>query len=101
MTSDPTITDIIDSLTRRGFLLEKPQHFDFDVERVQTQLDAVIEELGEIARLLRRQRQARQDLRLDRSLAIETADVVIAAVCLFAHAAGAHAPGFHRRQTRR
>ena len=60
---------------------------------MQTQLDAVLEELGEVARLLRRQRQARQDLH-PTELAIETADVVIAAVCLFAQAAGAHAPGF-------
>jgi NTP pyrophosphatase (non-canonical NTP hydrolase) len=90
MTSDPTVTDIIRSLTRRGFI-RKPNYFD--AERIQTQLDAVIEELGEVARMLRRARQARQALD-DQALCIETADVVIAAVCLFAHAAGSRAPAF-------
>ena len=90
MTSNPTITDIIASLTRRGFITE-PNYFN--AQEVQTQLDAVIEEIGEVARLLRRHRQARQDLH-PTELALETTDVVIAAVCLLARSAGPHAPGF-------
>ena len=90
MTSNPTINDIIASLTQRGFIAE-PNFFD--TQDVQTQVDAVIEEIGEVARLLRRHRQARQALD-PTELATEAADVVIAAVCLFARSAGPNAPAF-------
>ena len=90
MTSDPTITDIVRSLTYRGFI---PELNYFDAQGVQTQVDAVIEELGEVARMLRRARQARQALDIV-DLSTETADVVIAAVCLFVRTAGSRAPAF-------
>lgn len=82
-----TIMDIIWSLEQRGFIASPNW---FSSSRVQTQVDAVIEELGEVARLMRRHAQGREDLDIDR-LAAEAADVVIASVCLLACAVGVQA----------
>ena len=46
-----------------------------------------MEELGKLARVLRRHGQGRAPINRD-ELAVEAADIVIAAVCLFANAAG-------------
>lgn len=79
---DVTIGEVMRSLEQRGFYGGM-----IDLEGVQTQVDAVIEELGEVARLLRRNRQQGGPLDLS-TLQAETADVVIAAVCLGAMACG-------------
>ena len=86
--SDPTIRDIMNSLAGRGFLQEINY---FDPEAIQTQFDAVVEELGEIARCLRRARQSHSRPDIDQ-LAVEAADVVIAATCLLATVADISAP---------
>ena len=88
--TDPTVTDIITSLTRCGFIAD-PNYFD--TQNVQTQVNAVVEKIGEVARLLRRHRQAHQTLNI-LDLNEATADVVTAAVCLFALTAGNRAPAF-------
>lgn len=79
---DVTITDIMRSLEQRGFYGGV-----IDLKGVQTQVNAVIEELGEVARILRRHQQRGGPLDLS-TLQAETADVVIAAVCLGAMACG-------------
>lgn len=76
-----TIDQIIDSLHRRGFYTGP------SVDAMQTQVDTVIEELGEVARGLRRYRQGVAGMR-DAMLGNEAADVVIAAVCLGAATCG-------------
>ena len=86
--TNPTVHDIMESLTDRGFLQEINY---FDPEAIQTQLDAVIEEIGEIARCLRRARQSNSHPDIDQ-LAVEAADVTIAATCLLATVAGDTAP---------
>ena len=83
------------SLTGRGFLQEINY---FDPEAIQTQFDAVVEELGEIARCLRRARQSYSRPDIDK-LAVEASDVVIAATCLLATVAGPE-PRHARGQTR-
>jgi NTP pyrophosphatase (non-canonical NTP hydrolase) len=87
-TKQASIKDIMASLGRRGFL-SYPNFFDPDA--IQTQVDAVLEELGEVARMLRRSRQGREDLDIDK-LSNEGSDVVIASVCLLAQIAGNLAP---------
>jgi len=84
-----SIQDIMASLARRGFI--QLHSIGYDADAMQTQIDAVIEELGEVARLMRRVRQRRDVLDIDK-LAEESADVVIAAVCLLAQVAGDGAP---------
>lgn len=79
---DVTIGEVMRSLEQRGFYGGV-----IDLKGVQTQIDAVIEELGEVARILRRNRQRGGSLDLP-TLQAETADVVIAAVCLGAMACG-------------
>lgn len=71
-----TINDVVDSLVRRGFY-----NGSISMEDAQTQVDAVIEELGEVARVLRRWRQgvAQIDMPLLQS---ESVDTVIASICL-------------------
>jgi hypothetical protein len=83
-----SINDIVDSLERRGFW--RP-HNTTSLEAIQTQVDAVLEELGEVARLLRRDRQGREDLDMEK-LANEGADLVISSTCLLAHVTGYGAP---------
>ncbi len=75
------IDEILISLERRGFYAG----IDHDTARIQ--LFAVQEELGEIARMLRRADQGVQPLDVD-ALAVEAADVVISAVCLLGACAG-------------
>lgn len=78
-----TIFDIEESLRRRGFLEDSGN----PAWLCQVQLNAVIEELGEVARKLRRHEQGVLELCWP-DLMRETADVVISAVCLHAYAAG-------------
>lgn len=79
-----TISQIMLSLVKRGFL---PAHALFDAAAVQEQHNAVIEEIGEVARHLRRAAQRRTPLS-PQTLTEEAADVVIAAVALLARCAG-------------
>lgn len=79
-----SVDNIMDSLERRGFIPQEPW---LDVQAVQTQVDAVLEELGEVARILRRDRQGREQLDIAK-LANEGADLVIASVCLLSRIAG-------------
>lgn len=83
MTTHPCVTvcDIIRSLRARGFIGAG------ETLQVHAQLDAVIEEAGEVARHLRRSAQGRQSLDMD-LLATEAADIIIAATCLLATVAG-------------
>lgn len=81
---DLTIATIIESLEQRGFI---PTPNLFDLTAVYVQHCACCEELGEIARHLRRCAQARERLDPD-ILAYEAADLVIAACCLLARIAG-------------
>lgn len=88
MTKDTntTITDIVKSLYRRGFA---PADREFTEEAARAAVDiqfhAVVEELGEISRMLRREKQGVD--KIDRAMiAHEAADVVIAAVCLLRQA---------------
>lgn len=74
-----TIDDILGSLERRGFF-DQAELLKWVING-QTQIDAVIEELGEVARSFRRYRQAGAHIDRD-AVATEAADVVIAAVCL-------------------
>ena len=74
-----TIDEILESLQRRGFF-DEAEMFKW-LANGQTQIDAVIEELGEVARSFRRYRQAGAYADRD-AIATEAADVVIAAVCL-------------------
>ena len=83
-----TVNAIIESLLRRGFI--DTDHL-FDPEAMQTQVDAVIEELAEVARYLRRHRQRGDPLDIDK-LSKEAADTVIAATCLLTYVAGFAAP---------
>ena len=78
-----SIAEIIASLEVRGFLDWSTRRINLDVQQVQLQLNAVMEELGELARVLRRHGQGRAPINHD-ELAVEAADIVIAAVCLFA-----------------
>lgn len=73
------LATIVASLRERGFLPEAP--IPSTLLDIQTQLNAVVEEAGEISRHLRRhaQRGDKLDLHL---LSLEAADVVIAATCL-------------------
>ena len=80
-----TIDDILASLERRGFF-DQAELFKW-LTNGQTQIDAVIEELGEVARSFRRYRQAGAHIDRD-AVATEAADVVIAAVCLLGAIAG-------------
>ena len=86
-TPSPTIAEIVASLEYRGFLDFPARREHINLAKVQTQLNAVTEELGELARMLRRHDQGRADIDLP-ELALEAADLVIAAVCLFGYAAG-------------
>ena len=79
-----TIDDILASLEKRGFYDPFLREWR---TTTQTQIDAVIEELGEVARSFRRFRQG-VDMIDDRLVEIEAADVVIAAVCLLGAVAG-------------
>lgn len=81
-----TIDEILESLQKRGFYDPTQVEFYWK-ETAQTQVDAVIEELAEVARELRRDRQ---DVVLAKKLdlAREAADVVVAAVCLLGAIAG-------------
>ncbi len=81
-----TIDEILESLLRRGFYDPTQVEFSWK-ETAQTQVDAVLEELAEVARELRRDRQ---DVVLAKKLdlAREAADVVVAAVCLLGAIAG-------------
>lgn len=76
-----TIDDILASLNRRGF------YRGANSAAVRVQMFAVQEELGEIARTLRRDAQGVRGID-PLALATEAADVVIAAVCLLGAAAG-------------
>ena len=73
------IDEILESLRQRGFF-DEAELFKWPTNG-QTQIDAVIEELGEVARSFRRYRQAGAHADRD-AIAIEAADVVISAVCL-------------------
>jgi predicted nucleic acid-binding protein len=86
-TYNVSIAEIIASLEVRGFLAWSTRRINLDVQQVQLQLDAVMEELGRLAGVLRRQGQGHAPINHD-ELAVEAADIVIAAVCLFANAAG-------------
>jgi NTP pyrophosphatase (non-canonical NTP hydrolase) len=86
-TPSPTIAEIVASLEYRGFLDFPARREHINLAKVQTQLNAVTEELGELARMLRRHDQGRADIDLP-ELALEAADLVIAAICLFGYAAG-------------
>ena len=112
VTHTATVNAVIESLLRRGFV--DPDHL-FDPQAMQTQVDAVIEELGELStyaedypelqpyvirlnrklgrvtRRLRRHRQGREPLNID-TLSTEGADLVIAAICLLTYIAGFAAP---------
>ena len=55
-------------------------HDTLILQKVQLQLDAVMEEVGKLARVLRRHAQGRAPINHD-ELAVEAADIVIAAVC--------------------
>jgi NTP pyrophosphatase (non-canonical NTP hydrolase) len=81
-----TIDEILESLLKRGFYDPTEVEFSWK-ETAQTQVDAVLEELAEVARELRRDRQ---DVVLAKKLdlAREAADVVVAAVCLLGSIAG-------------
>lgn len=79
-----TIDDILASLERRGF------YGGIDYEAARVQLFAVQEELGEMARMIRRNDQGVTGLDVT-ALASEAADVVIAAVCLLGATAGHNA----------
>jgi len=83
----PSLAEIIASLESRGFLDWPARRLNLDLQKVQLQLDAVIEEAGDLARILRRHGQGRASVNRD-ELAVEAADIVIAAVALFANAAG-------------
>lgn len=83
---DVTLGEVMRSLEQRGFYGGV-----VSLAGVQTQIDAVIEELGEAARLLRRHRQRGGPIDLS-VLQGETADVVISAVCLGAMACGFRLP---------
>ena len=76
-----TVDDILASLERRGF------YGGIDYAAVRVQFFAVQEELGEIARMIRRNDQGVTALDVT-ALASEAADVVIAAVCLLGACAG-------------
>jgi len=80
------ITDIIKSLYRRGFAPADHELTDEQAKlAVDIQFHAVVEELGEISRMLRRSKQGVDEV--DRAMiAHEAADVVIAAVCLLRQA---------------
>jgi NTP pyrophosphatase (non-canonical NTP hydrolase) len=78
---EPTIDEILASLKRRGF------YVGLDHDRAAVQVLAVAEELGEVARKLRRDVQGVQAID-PVALATEAADVVIAAVCLLGACAG-------------
>ena len=79
------ISEIIHSLQQRGFV---PELFtEPDIEALITQILAGQEELGEIARNLRRIRQGVQEPDYDR-LATEIADTVIAMTCALCCATG-------------
>lgn len=84
-----TIDEILASLERRGF------YGGIDRNAAPVQVMAVAEELGEVARMLRRHAQGVQELS-NTKLAIEAADVVIAAVCLLGLCAGSTAGGIVR-----
>jgi hypothetical protein len=88
-----TIDDILDSLARRGF------YVGLDTDRASVQVFAVAEELGEVARKLRRDAQGVQAID-PVALANEAADVVIAAVCLLGACAGQESGRFvHNKMT--
>ena len=76
-----TIDDILASLEKRGF------YTGINYNTAGVQVWAVIEELGEMARMLRRDAQRVMEAPAE-VLAIEAADVVIAAVCLLGAVAG-------------
>ncbi len=82
-----TIDEILASLARRGFYAG----IDHDIAAVQVL--AVAEELGEVARKLRRDAQGVQAVDAV-ALATEAADVVIAAVCLLGACAGKESARF-------
>jgi hypothetical protein len=82
-TYNVSIAEIIASLEVRGFLAWSTRRINLDVQQVQLQLDAVMEELGKLAGVLRRHGQGHAPINHD-ELAVEAADIVIAAVCLFA-----------------
>jgi len=84
-----TIDAILRSLMRRGFYVphDGTPGLEFNFQALITQILAVQEELGELARAARRDRQDVGPL--DWALAqAEAADVVIAAVCLLGAVAG-------------
>ena len=85
-----TINDILASLERRGFY-----GGSIDRNKAGVQVFAVAEELGEVARMLRRHEQGVQELPPTK-LAIECCDVVIAAVCLLGQVAGITSSGLLR-----
>ena len=77
-----TIDTVLASLAQRGFY---DHHIDHDQATVQVL--AVTEELGEVARMLRRHEQGVAELD-PVALATEAADVAIAAICLLGQCAG-------------
>lgn len=77
-----TIDTVLASLEQRGFY---DRHVDPDAATVQVL--AVAEELGEVARMLRRHEQGVAELD-PVALATEAADVAIAAICLLGQCAG-------------
>ena len=77
-----TIDAVLASLAQRGFY---DHHTDPDAATVQVL--AVTEELGEVARMLRRHEQGVAEID-PVALATEAADVVIAAICLLGQCAG-------------
>lgn len=85
MTVDVSLGEIIASLRARGFAKDEATFED-----AMVQVMAVDEELGEVARYLRRVAQNRQ-MPDPVKLREEAADVVIAAVCLLYNIAGLEA----------
>lgn len=74
---DVSIGDVLASLKKRGFYKPDEQATQLDV---LIQLCAVVEEAGEVSRMLRRHFQRGGDEL--KNLGLEAADVAIAAVCL-------------------
>lgn len=83
MAQEILVSEIVASLVRRGFT----NGLQGSVDDLVTQVLAVDEELGEVARMGRRIRQGVDQPDMDR-IADECVDVLIAAVCLASKACG-------------
>ena len=88
-----SIEEILESLNRRGFYNGQ------SLDALELQVYAVQEELGEVARKIRRYRQGVEKIDLH-ELAVECADTAIASVCLVGAACGDDASDFIRAKMR-